>query len=196
MLAPSIYSLAAKRRKTAKKWDDFDYYEDESKTSEVEGCDGADHPMPAQHFQLPLRTGKKKCRECKEEFSTKKAILSHRCHQTKRKEREKVTYTCKGCLRRFLLRREYLKHADVCYKNTPVTCSLCLVRRGDTHFFLTAVTPVVQMWCLLSKSVSVSMSMSAIVCSDQADTERPPNLLSCGTSLATGKRVIFPSGWS
>ncbi|XP_050707460.1 zinc finger protein 160-like isoform X3 [Eriocheir sinensis] len=67
----------------------------------------------------------KKCLECKEEFSMKKAALSHRCHQTKRKECEKVTYSCKGCLRRFLLRREYLKHADACCKNT---CNLCLVK--------------------------------------------------------------------
>lgn len=129
------HSLAAKRRKTAKKWDDFEYYEDESKTSEVE-CEGTEQLLPAHQFRLPLRTGKKKCPECKEEFSTKKAALNHRCCKAKRKEREKVTYTCKGCLHMFLLRREYMKHADACYKNTPVTCNLCLVRRDDMHFLL------------------------------------------------------------
>lgn len=118
---------AEKRRKTAKKWDDFEYYEDESKTVEPE-CDKIDVFPTAHQFRLPPRTGRKKCQKCKQEFGSKKAILNHKCPQMKRMEREKVRYKCKGCLRVFLLRREYIKHVNVCYKNTPVTCNLCLVR--------------------------------------------------------------------
>lgn len=123
---PLSQRLAAKRRKTAKKWDDFEYYEDESKTTELE-CDKIDNLPQAHQFQLPPRTGRKRCQKCKEEFATKKAILNHGCGQVKRREREKVKYTCKGCLHIFLLRRDYIKHANACYKNTPVTCNLCLV---------------------------------------------------------------------
>ena len=125
---PSPQRLVTKRRKTAKKWDDFEYYEDENKNTEVE-CDKIDPlPPPVHQFRLPPKTIRKKCQKCKQEFSTKKAILNHKCNQMKRMEREKVRYKCKGCLHIFLLRREYIKHINVCYKNTPVTCKLCLVR--------------------------------------------------------------------
>ncbi|KAK8401118.1 hypothetical protein O3P69_002699 [Scylla paramamosain] len=128
---PAAVSLpqrpAAKRRKTAKKWDDFEYYEDESKTAEPE-CDKIDTFPSAHQFRLPSRTGRKKCQKCKQEFASKKAILNHKCPQMKRMEREKVRYKCKGCLHVFLLRREYIKHVNACYKNTPVTCNLCLVK--------------------------------------------------------------------
>lgn len=133
MSSYTLYSPASKRRKRAKKWDDFEYYEDESKTSEVESS-GTEHFIPTHQFRLPFKTEGKICAECKEEFPTKKVFLNHQCHSTRKKEQEKVTYTCKGCLHMFLRRREYIKHANACYKNTPVTCNLCLVSRDDTNF--------------------------------------------------------------
>ena len=120
---PTSQRLGAKRRKTAKKWDDFKYYEDENEITELES-DKLENIPQSQHFQLASRTARKRCHKCKEEFTTKKALLNHGCRQRKKTEWEKVIYKCKGCLRIFLLRREYIKHVNVCYKNTPVTCTL------------------------------------------------------------------------
>ncbi|KAK4311568.1 hypothetical protein Pmani_016930 [Petrolisthes manimaculis] len=120
------------RKKRAKKWVDYHYYDEEGKTGDTDNVECNDNTVTMEqyvNFNIANRKTRITCSACNQDFSTHRQFGRHDCQQSKwRGRRGKVTYTCKGCQVTFTMRRDYIRHIDDCYKNVPVTCDLCQVK--------------------------------------------------------------------
>ncbi|XP_042217821.1 putative zinc finger protein 286B isoform X2 [Homarus americanus] len=125
--------LPSKRRKKAKKNEDYDYY-----TEDGSGLDSG-WPNHIGNYSSEFKTCKStyckvkvNCNLCKRNFITKKEYIGHECF--KKKKKGNISYVCKGCQSIFTLRRDYIKHIDFCYKNVPVNCQICLVKLSSAAY--------------------------------------------------------------
>lgn len=133
------FSSLEPRKKRAKKWGDYHYYDEEGKTGDTDNVECKDNTVAVEQYvniNLTNRKTKITCSACNEDFNTHRHYGRHDCQQSKwGGRRGKVTYTCKGCQTTFTMRRDYIRHIESCYKNVPVTCDLCLVGTMPLFFF-------------------------------------------------------------
>nr|XP_053641576.1 zinc finger protein 845-like [Cherax quadricarinatus]XP_053641577.1 zinc finger protein 845-like [Cherax quadricarinatus] len=128
-----VHTLPSKRRKIAKKLEEFEYYTDDVRGLDSGLCSSSGkYSSVCESSKLACSKSNISCDLCKRDFPLKREYINHECF--KKKEKRNVSYICKGCQSVFAVRRDYIKHIELCYKNMPVKCSFCPVKLSSAAY--------------------------------------------------------------